>query len=194
MIKTPFLEGRPRTPWANSPPVWGEMLTPFGPICLLVGPRGVERIVLPRNPPHVLESTRDDGDDRIVRVKDQLREYFAGARRSFDVPLDPSGTAFDLSVWRYVAGIPFGEVRTYADLARACSMPNACRAVGAANGRNPLPLIIPCHRVLGAGGRLTGYGGGLELKARLLRLEGHAFPDESATKTTRIALAPAAST
>ncbi|MBK6939641.1 MAG: methylated-DNA--[protein]-cysteine S-methyltransferase [Planctomycetes bacterium] len=164
------------------------MLAPFGPLCVLVGPRGLERIVLPRKPPCAVDAQRDDADVRVTRVKDQLREYFAGTRRGFDLPLDPSGTAFDLSVWRYVLGIPFGEVRTYANLAQACSVPNAFRAVGAANGRNPLPIIVPCHRVVGAGGRLTGYGGGLELKARLLRLEGHPLDDEVVTKGTRVAM------
>lgn len=188
MLKTPFVEAKRGTPWPSEPAVWGEMLAPFGPLCVLVGPRGVERIVLPRKPPCALDAQRDDADVRVVRVKDQLREYFAGTRRGFDLPLDPNGTAFDLSVWRYVLGIPFGEVRTYANLAQACSVPNAFRAVGAANGRNPLPIVVPCHRVVGTGGRLTGYGGGLELKARLLRLEGHSLDDEVVTKGTRVAL------
>lgn len=187
MVRSPFAGSSSAVAWSDAPTVWGEMLAPFGPLCVLAGPRGLERIVLPRVATQPPEVTRADGDPRVVLVKDQLREYFAGTRRTFELPLDPNGTAFDLSVWRYVFAIPFGEVRTYADLATACSVPNAFRAVGAANGRNPLPIVVPCHRVVGAGGRLTGYGGGLELKARLLRLEGHTLDDELISKGTRVA-------
>ena len=101
----------------------------------------------------------------------QLREYFAGRLTDFDLPLAPEGTPFQAEVWRAVADIPYGETRSYGDIARAINRKDAVRAVGAANGQNPLPIVIPCHRVIGSDGRLTGYGGGLPLKKRLLALE-----------------------
>lgn len=102
----------------------------------------------------------------------QLREYFAGTRRQFDLRLHPKGTDFQKSVWRALQQIPYGETRSYADLAEAIGRPTAVRAVGLANGANPLPIVIPCHRVIGKDGSLTGYGGGLAIKEALLRLEG----------------------
>jgi methylated-DNA-[protein]-cysteine S-methyltransferase len=102
----------------------------------------------------------------------QLEAYAAGKRRDFDLPLAPEGTAFQREVWDEVARIPRGGTATYADIARRIGRPTAVRATGAANGRNPLPILVPCHRVVGSSGRLTGYGGGLEAKQRLLQLEG----------------------
>jgi len=102
----------------------------------------------------------------------QLSEYFAGNRRHFDLPLAPAGTDFQRAVWAALAGIPWGEMRSYRDIARAIGRPAAVRAVGAANGRNPLPIVVPCHRVVGSDGSLTGYAGGLDIKKRLLQLEG----------------------
>ncbi len=102
----------------------------------------------------------------------QLREYFSGSRRAFDLPLDVHGTAFQRTVWDKIARIPYGATTTYGKIAQGIGKPKSARAVGAANGANPLPIIIPCHRVIGANGSLTGYGGGLEMKAALLRLEG----------------------
>jgi methylated-DNA-[protein]-cysteine S-methyltransferase len=101
----------------------------------------------------------------------QLAEYLVGRRTEFTVPLKPEGTAFDHRVWDAVAAIPYGETVTYGEIARALGNPKGARAVGTANGRNPIPIIIPCHRVVAAGGRLGGYGGGLPLKRRLLDLE-----------------------
>jgi methylated-DNA-[protein]-cysteine S-methyltransferase len=101
----------------------------------------------------------------------QLAEYFAGERTHFDVPLRLQGTAFQVQVWNALARVPHGATRSYADLARAIGRPSAARAVGAANGRNPLPIFIPCHRIVGASGALTGFAGGLEIKQRLLTLE-----------------------
>ena len=101
----------------------------------------------------------------------QLEEYFAGRRRSFDLPLDLRGTEFQLRVWNALLVIPYGETKTYADIARMVATPKAVRAVGAANGANPVAIIVPCHRVIGADGSLVGYGGGLDLKKRLLALE-----------------------
>ncbi len=102
----------------------------------------------------------------------QLGEYFAGKRTRFDLPLAPVGTAFQREVWTALAAIPFGELRSYRDIARDINRPKAVRAVGAANGRNPLPIVVPCHRVIGSDGSLTGFAGGLSAKQALLKLEG----------------------
>ncbi|MEG3765595.1 methylated-DNA--[protein]-cysteine S-methyltransferase [Alteromonas sp. 14N.309.X.WAT.G.H12] len=102
----------------------------------------------------------------------QLREYFSGNRHEFTLPLDAAGTAFQHSVWEALTHIPFGETRTYGDIAQCIDNPKAVRAVGLANGKNPLSIVVPCHRVIGANGTLTGYAGGLVRKAALLKLEG----------------------
>jgi methylated-DNA-[protein]-cysteine S-methyltransferase len=102
----------------------------------------------------------------------ELDEYFAGTRRSFDLPLDPHGTPFQLAVWEQLRTIPPGTTTTYADVAARVGRPGASRAVGAAIGRNPISIVVPCHRVVGSGGSLTGYAGGIERKTALLRLEG----------------------
>ena|SRR5690349_23159377 len=107
-----------------------------------------------------------------ARVVDQLREYFSGARKQFDLALAPRGTEFQLAVWNELLKIGYGETITYAELARRIGKPSAVRAVGAANGANPIPVIVPCHRVIGSNGTLTGYGGGIERKQWLLALEG----------------------
>lgn len=101
----------------------------------------------------------------------QLSEYFSGKRREFSLPLSPKGTEFQLRVWRALETIPYGETRSYGDMARLIGSPKACRAVGMANHRNPISIIVPCHRVVGANGSLTGYGGGLDAKRFLLDLE-----------------------
>ena len=102
----------------------------------------------------------------------QLQAYFAGQLQRFDLPLDLRGTDFQLRVWRELERIPYGETRSYLQIAEAIGAPRAVRAVGAANGANPIPIVVPCHRVIGASGKLVGYGGGLPLKKRLLQLEG----------------------
>ena len=101
----------------------------------------------------------------------QIREYLEGKRTEFDLPIDLRGTAFQMTVWTALLGIPYGETRTYAEIARIVGRPRAVRAVGAANGANPVALVVPCHRVIATGGKLGGYAGGLELKARLLAME-----------------------
>jgi methylated-DNA-[protein]-cysteine S-methyltransferase len=111
-------------------------------------------------------------DPLLARAADQLREYFAGGRKCFDLPLAPAGTPFQRAVWAALEDIPWGETRSYRDIAAAIGRPTAVRAVGAANGRNPLPLVVPCHRVVGSDGSLTGFAGGLAIKRRLLELEG----------------------
>ena len=104
-------------------------------------------------------------------ARQQLTEYFAGERREFDLPLKLSGTEFQMSVLHALQQIPYGETTSYSDIAERIGRPKAVRAVGAANGRNPIPIIVPCHRVIGSHGDLTGFGGGLDTKEALLRLE-----------------------
>ncbi len=108
----------------------------------------------------------------LAEAERQLDEYFAGKRRAFHLPLNPEGTEFQKKVWNALRGIPCGETRSYGDIARAVGSPRAFRAVGMANHSNPISIIIPCHRVIGADGSLTGYGGGLYIKTFLLELEG----------------------
>lgn len=124
---------------------------------------------------------RDHGPFR--RAARQLGEYFAGERRRFDLPLAPSGTPFQLEVLAALQRIPYGETRTYGEIGRALGRPRAARAVGAANGRNPLPIAIPCHRVIGRDGSLTGFGGGLEAKRFLLDLEQRQCRPEASRRT-----------
>jgi methylated-DNA-[protein]-cysteine S-methyltransferase len=104
-------------------------------------------------------------------AKRQLEEYFAGERTTFDIPLAPDGAPFEREVWHALEGIPYGETVSYGEIARRVGQPGAARAVGTANGRNPIAVIVPCHRVIGANGALTGFGGGLERKRLLLELE-----------------------
>ena len=107
----------------------------------------------------------------FAAVREQLADYFAGKRKVFDVPLRLAGTEFQVSVLEALQTIPYGETASYGDVARQIGRPKAVRAVGAANGRNPIPIIVPCHRVIGSSGDLTGFGGGLDTKEKLLRLE-----------------------
>jgi O-6-methylguanine DNA methyltransferase len=106
-------------------------------------------------------------------LKAQLGEYFCGERRQFEIPLDLRGSPFQLAVWRLVKTIPYGKLRSYRTIAQAIARPQAQRAVGRAVGHNPVAIVVPCHRVIGADGKLVGYGGGMLLKSQLLRLEGH---------------------
>jgi methylated-DNA-[protein]-cysteine S-methyltransferase len=152
---------------------WSELGTPVGRLVIASGERGLVRILLPnesRDKLGQLDAVPDDG--RNAETLRQLAEYFAGDRRTFDLPLDPRGTPFQQAVWREVAAIPHGQTTTYGELARELGLPNAHRAVGAANGDNPLPIVVPCHRVVGSTGHLTGYAGTTPMKAWLLALEG----------------------
>jgi methylated-DNA-[protein]-cysteine S-methyltransferase len=118
-----------------------------------------------------VEAERNDGNRLLAETSSQLLAYFAGQLREFRLPLDMRGTDFQVRVWRQLQTIPFGETRSYLQIAAAIGSPKAVRAAGAANGANPIPIVIPCHRVIGASGKLVGYGGGLPLKKRLLELE-----------------------
>ncbi len=115
---------------------------------------------------------RDDNHPVLLEAERQLKDYFAGRRPAFDLRLDFTGTDFQKSVWHALLTIPFGETRTYAEIAQQIGKPTAMRAVGAANGRNPISIVAPCHRVIGSTGELTGFAGGLKAKALLLNLEG----------------------
>jgi methylated-DNA-[protein]-cysteine S-methyltransferase len=119
-----------------------------------------------------IQDTRPGKHAIAAEAERQLRAYFAGQLRRFDLPLDMRGTDFQLRVWHELESIPYGETRSYSQIAAAIGAPQAVRAVGAANGANPIPIIVPCHRVIGSSGKLVGYGGGLPLKKRLLALEG----------------------
>ena len=150
-----------------------EFDTPIGRMTLAQDAGGLRHVLFPDNkyPPAGRDTwTQDAGVLREARG--QLLAYFAGERQAFDLPLHPVGTPFQEQVWRTLATIPFGATWSYGELARRIGQPRAVRAVGAANGRNPLPLVLPCHRVIGSDGRLTGFGGGLPLKQWLLAHEG----------------------
>jgi O-6-methylguanine DNA methyltransferase len=154
--------------------------TPIGTLTIAADETGLRHIEFPtnRHPAHRMDWLQAGGDVQALReAREQLLEYFAGVRRSFELVLQPVGTPFQLKVWEALARIPYGETWSYGDLAKRIGSPAAVRAVGAANGSNPLPIVLPCHRVIGANGKLTGFGGGLDIKAQLLRLEG-AWPDE----------------
>lgn len=184
-----------RVTWSKKSIAVGEMKTPLGTITIAVGPKGLLRIDLPGTRPAGRRSIVARGyeglpveaeDARVAEVKRQLGEYFEGRRRRFQLPLDPQGTDFDRAVWRQVGKVGYSQVATYGDVARAIGRPAAFRAVGAANGRNPLPIVVPCHRIVGSCGRLTGYGGGLSLKARLLRGEGVQLSTETVSAATKV--------
>jgi methylated-DNA-[protein]-cysteine S-methyltransferase len=139
--------------------------TPIGPLLLHAVEGRLSRIEF--GAPTACTS----GAPPLREAEAQLHAYFGGELERFELPLAPGGTAFQRTVWDALAEIPYGTTTTFSELAARIGRPSACRAVGAANGRNPLPVILPCHRVLGAAGALTGYGGGLERKRHLLALE-----------------------
>ncbi|WP_085809024.1 methylated-DNA--[protein]-cysteine S-methyltransferase [Sphingomonas sp. TZW2008] len=148
--------------------------SPTGDLTLLASDRGLAAVLW--NDDASMQrryAPRTDGRDHpvLAAATRQLAEYFAGTRTAFDLPLDPIGTDFQRAVWAALLAIPYGETRSYRDIAAAIGRPTATRAVGAANGRNPLSIVTPCHRVIGAGGALTGFGGGLPNKQLLLALE-----------------------
>ena len=157
-----------------SPITYTFHASPVGELFLAADDKALRIIEFPENRHAVKRlSSWIDGDNAVLaETRRQLDDYFAGKRRGFDLPLSPSGTAFQQDVWMALRQIPYGETWSYADLARRIDKPAAVRAVGAANGRNPLPIVVPCHRVIGADGSLTGFGGGLPTKRFLLQLEG----------------------
>lgn len=124
----------------------------------------------PRRVP-LKDLVEDDNQSILIETERQLGEYFAGKRDAFSIPLDMRGTAFQQAVWRALQAIPFGKTLSYGEIAKQLGRPTASRAVGAANGRNPVSIVVPCHRVIGSSGKLTGFAGGLHAKAHLLSLE-----------------------
>lgn len=150
------------------------MDSPVGELKLVASDKGLAAILWENDDPdRVRLGTPVETPDHpvLVAAATQLAEYFAGKRTSFDLPLDFQGTDFQKRVWQELLAIPFGETRSYADVARAIGRPTAYRAVGAANGRNPISIVAPCHRVVGTDGALTGFAGGLKAKELLLGLE-----------------------
>jgi methylated-DNA-[protein]-cysteine S-methyltransferase len=149
-----------------------EMDSPLGPLLLTMAHGLLTGVSMSRKKTVADISPQSIYDpEPFVAVIDQLQEYFVGERREFDVPLRLDGTAFQRLVWEQLREIPFGTTTTYGEIARRIGNPNAVRAVGLANGRNPIPIIVPCHRVIGSNGTLTGYSGGLKNKSLLLELE-----------------------
>ena len=147
--------------------------SPVGTLTLAATDDGLHAIEFPRNRHPADREDWMPGDHRVLDLAArQLDAYFAAKRCDFDLPLAPRGTDFQRTVWMTLAGIGYGETISYAQLAQRVGKPTAMRAVGAANGRNPLPIVLPCHRVIGADGALTGFGGGLPTKQFLLELEG----------------------
>ncbi len=141
------------------------MKTPVGELTIVENDGTIVEIYFGRQD---VDGTLQPANREVHR---QLEEYFAGERKTFDLPLAPRGTAFQLSVWNALQQIAYGETRSYADIARVIGRPSAVRAVGAANGANRIPIVIPCHRVIGSSGSLTGFGGGIDMKRRLLDFE-----------------------
>jgi methylated-DNA-[protein]-cysteine S-methyltransferase len=149
--------------------------SPIGKLKLVASDKGLVAVLWEKeNPGRVRldELLEDPSHPVLCKTERQLEEYFAGKRQSFSLPLDMRGTRFQNQVWEALLAIPFGETRSYGQLANQLGNPKATRAVGAANGRNPIAIVVPCHRVIGFSGKLTGFAGGLEAKAHLLALEG----------------------
>lgn len=148
--------------------------SPCGGMLIAASEKGITGVYFNRQKYH---PKRDAGwqhapdNVHLQKAKKQLAEYFSGKRREFDLPLDPAGSGFQKRVWKAIAGVPYGQTITYGELARRSGFPEGARAAGAATGRNPIGIIVPCHRIVGANGKLTGYAGGLDKKRALLALE-----------------------
>jgi methylated-DNA-[protein]-cysteine S-methyltransferase len=149
------------------------METPIGPLLLAGDGDAIHHIRFPKQGAACEPEPgwQESSTGALREAVQQLREYFAGRRTEFDLPVSPEGTAFQRTVWKHLQNIPYGQTISYGELARRVGNPQASRAVGAANGKNPIPIVIPCHRVIGANGTLTGFGGGLPIKKALLDLE-----------------------
>jgi methylated-DNA-[protein]-cysteine S-methyltransferase len=155
--------------------LWFSYLdSPVGKLKLVASDAGLVAVLWEDDDPkrvRIENSMQNNAHAILVLAQKELREYFAGQRNEFSVPLDVRGTRFQSQVWKALRSIPFGETRTYGQIAAQLGQPTASRAVGAANGRNPISIVMPCHRVIGSSGKLTGFAGGLEAKAFLLDLE-----------------------
>ncbi len=153
---------------------YNTVKSPVGKLKLVASDRGLAAILWENdNPKRVQLSPLTENKEHpvLLETERQLSEYFAGKRKTFSLKFDCIGTEFQKEVWQALATIPFGETRSYGEIARQIKRPKAVRAVGAANGRNPISIIVPCHRVIGSNGKLTGFAGGLKTKATLLKLE-----------------------
>lgn len=148
-----------------------EMESPIGPLTLVAEGRALVAIEMRPLARARASAERSDDESTLAEARRQLAAYFAGERRDFSLPLAPQGSPFQLRVWKALQRIPYGETTSYGEIAAAIGAPGSARAVGAANGANPLPIVVPCHRVIGANGSLTGYGGGIQRKKALLALE-----------------------
>ncbi len=164
----------------NAGTAYAWMDSPVGPVWIATTPTGICAVRLGDGraedffawlTKRISPEPPDEDPEALALALTQLREYFARTRREFDLPLDVRGTPFQRAVWDAVARIPYGATTTYGEIARRIGRPRAARAVGGANSANPLPILIPCHRVIGASGSLIGYAAGLKVKAALLRLE-----------------------
>jgi methylated-DNA-[protein]-cysteine S-methyltransferase len=155
--------------------VYKTVDSPVGRLTLVASGQGLAAILWENDRPGRVRlniEAEDRAHPVLVETERQLAEYFAGQRKAFALTLEADGTPFQKKVWSALLTIPFGQTRSYGEIARQIGSPAAVRAVGAANGRNPLSIVAPCHRVIGASGKLTGFAAGLEVKARLLALEG----------------------
>jgi methylated-DNA-[protein]-cysteine S-methyltransferase len=171
---------------------YSQIDSPIGPLLLAMSDRGLAILAFGHDLPPKLGGEKIDwqqSDEVCTNVRQELDEYFAGRRREFTVQLDLRGTDFQKDCWQELLRIPYGETRSYAEIAKAVGRPTAYRAVGQSNHHNPVAIIVPCHRVLAGGRALGGYGGGLPLKARLLQLEGAEFRDDSVAERNQPALA-----
>lgn len=158
----------------------GIIASPLGPICLAGTAAGLIRVSFqPGGPPVDTAPNAPALPGYFDQARQQLHEYFEGTRQDFSLPLAPPGTVFQQQVWQALQDIPYGTTITYQDLAQHLGKPTAARAVGSANGRNPIAIIVPCHRVIGRDGRLRGYAGGLHIKQQLLQHEGAWQPEGS---------------
>jgi methylated-DNA-[protein]-cysteine S-methyltransferase len=162
------------TATSSRPCVYKTMASPVGALTLVASHDGLAAILWENDRPGRVRLTLAQEDARhpvLVETERQLNEYFAGRRKTFSLTLDFAGTQFQRKVWQALLEIPFGQTRSYGEIAKRIGAPAAVRAVGAANGRNPISIVAPCHRVIGATGKLTGFAGGLDAKAHLLALE-----------------------
>ncbi|HMH00084.1 MAG TPA: methylated-DNA--[protein]-cysteine S-methyltransferase [Terriglobales bacterium] len=149
-----------------------QIASPLGPLLLAADDSGLRHIIFTSEAQPPDPAWREDTAPLTETIR-QLQAYFAGEQENFNLPLAPEGTPFQKEVWQRLCDIPYGQTISYGELARRIGNPKASRAVGLANGSNPIPIVIPCHRVIGSNGKLTGYGGGLPIKEKLLALERH---------------------
>ena len=162
--------------------------SPVGRLKLVASEIGLAAVLWENDKPRrvpLTDLTEDNNQSMLLEAERQLKQYFEGKRETFSIPLDMRGTAFQKDVWRALQAIPFGKTLSYGGIAHQLGRPTASRAVGAANGRNPICIVVPCHRVIGSNGKLTGFAGGLEVKANLLERESESFRGGVRTQALR---------